>query len=208
MHVPNRTRSLQATIQVDRVFALYGVFEKLGIPLQKPDYGKSVGEVYCEFTRTLITWHKSLDMLTAVTTPTLPDTPSWVPDWSTRYHRIFKGDSNAAKDSSTRYCFSDCGRKLQTSGTMVDTVIFCTKMLEEPSDDFFSSGRRSIDPALLSRSLHNVRVLIEWIPYALEMSNKSKEGFSKLSIPRPISKSGTDPICGKIFKAVACRTHG
>jgi hypothetical protein len=175
----NRTRARQATKEVDRVFALYGVLQKLGIPLQKPDYGKSVGQVYCEFTRAIISWNKSLDILTEASTPGLPDTPSWVPDWGTRYHRIFRGGSSAAKDSCSRYSFSDCGRTLDTSGTVADTVVYCTEMLEEPSDDPFSSGMASIDTAFLTRYLHNIKVLRQWISYALKLSNQSHELFSE-----------------------------
>jgi hypothetical protein len=179
VNILNRTRTRQATEGVDRVFALYGVLQNLGIPLQKPDYEKSVGEVYSEFTRAIISWHKSLDILTEASTPSLPDTPSWVPNWSTRYHRLFKGDSRAAKDSSPRYSFSDCGRRLETSGMVVGTVVYCTEALEEPSGDLFSGGRDSIDPAFLSRSLHNVRVLTQWISYAFQMSNPNHELFSE-----------------------------
>jgi hypothetical protein len=179
VHILNRTRTRQATKEVDRVFALYGVFQKLGIPLQKPDYGKSLGEVYCEFTRTIINWHNSLDMLTEASTPALPKTPSWVPNWSTRYHRIFKGYPSAAKNSSTRYFFSDCGRKLQTSGILVDMVTYCTELLEESSDDILSSDRSVIDSVFLIQSLHNVDVLMEWISYALQMSKQSNELFSE-----------------------------
>jgi hypothetical protein len=173
----NRTRTRQATREVDRVFALYGVLQKLRIPLQKPDYGKSVGQVYCEFTRTIISWYKSLDILTEASTQGLPDTPSWVPDWSTRYHRIFRGGSFVAKISSPRYSFSDCGQVLDTSGTLVDTVVYCTKMLEEPGDELFKSDKASIDTAFLTKYLHNIKVLMEWKSYALQMSNQSNEVF-------------------------------
>jgi len=73
----NGTRTRQATKEVDKAFALHGVLRKLGIPLQKPDYGKSVGQVYCEFARVIISWNKSLDVLTEASTSGLPDTPSW-----------------------------------------------------------------------------------------------------------------------------------
>jgi hypothetical protein len=174
----NRTRSRQATKQVDRVFALYGVLQKLGAPLQKPDYGKPIGEVYCEFTRAMINWDKSIDILTEASTPALPGTPSWVPDWSTRYHRIYKGHASAAGDSLAKYSFSDYGRKLLTSGVLVDTIEYCTKMLEEPIDEPYGSGNDSIDPAFLSRFLHNMEVLLEWILYARQTTKLSNEAFS------------------------------
>jgi hypothetical protein len=177
VNILNRTRTRQATKQVDRVFALYGVFQKLGIPLQKPDYGKSLGEVYCEFTRTIINWQNSLDILTEASTPALPKTPSWVPDWSTRYYPIFKGHPSAAKNSPARYFFSDCCQKLQTSGILVDMVTYAAELLEESRDDIFNIDRSIIDSAFLTRSLHNVDVLMEWISYALQMSKRSNELF-------------------------------
>ena len=179
VNILNRARSRQATKELDRVFALYGVFQKLRIPIQKPNYGKSVGQVYWEFTRAIISWYKSLYILTEASTPSLPDTPSWVPDWSTPYHRLFKGGSSAAKDSSPRYSFSDCGRILNTSGMLVDTVVYCTEMLKEQSNDLFSSDGASIDTAFLTRSLHNIKFMTQGILYALQMSNQGCETFSK-----------------------------
>ena len=170
-------RTLQVTMEVDRVFALYGVFQNVGIPLQKPDYGKSVSEAYCEFTCAMIKWQRSLDILVGAVAPGLPDSPSWVPDWSTPYYPIICNYSKAAKDSSPEYSFSDNDRKLISAGVEVDEVKYCMEMLEEMSDPF-DGGSTSLGTDFLSRSLHNIKVLAQWTSDMLRFSNHRYESIS------------------------------
>src|SRR4051794_8551217 len=79
-------RGFQCTNPVDRIYALLGLPAlDRNMPLPKPDYRKSAGEVYCETVRAIIQHTADLTVLC------LPkenfdgvlkyDLPSWVPDW-------------------------------------------------------------------------------------------------------------------------------
>ncbi|CZR70126.1 uncharacterized protein PAC_20027 [Phialocephala subalpina] len=99
----NKVRSRNAKLAVDKVFALYGIFEELGIPIQRPDYTKPTSQVYTEFTCDLIKWHGSLRLLVEASMPFIPGSSSWVPDWSRPHHRICEGDLKAAGDSQPSF---------------------------------------------------------------------------------------------------------
>lgn len=164
--VLHMTRIRQSTNEVDRVFALYGLFQELRIPLGKPDYKKSVGEVYLDLTRTVIEWHGSLGILFEASAPWLPDSPSWVPDWSRPFHPILRRRGSAAANNSTsKFTFSACGRRLTVSGIVVDTVMFCSGPLQEMNDT-----SRGASPSLL-RTMHNIKVLSQWISHTRQLSN-------------------------------------
>jgi hypothetical protein len=67
----------------DRIFALYGVLRTLGIPIDAPDYSRSVQDTYTSTTSTAIARDNSLEIFHGCmgfgNTYCLP---SWVPDWS------------------------------------------------------------------------------------------------------------------------------
>jgi hypothetical protein len=76
--VLNKTRARNATDPRDKVFALFGALKTLGINLDEPDYGNSTNEstVSFAFTRRMIEWHKSLDILIEVSNSTLKGVPT------------------------------------------------------------------------------------------------------------------------------------
>ncbi|KLU90673.1 hypothetical protein MAPG_10525 [Magnaporthiopsis poae ATCC 64411] len=68
---------------MDNVFALYGLFQELGIPMPTPDYRKSVGQVYKEATAACINYDRSLRILYHASSDLRrEDLSSWVPDYS------------------------------------------------------------------------------------------------------------------------------
>jgi hypothetical protein len=83
-NIMNWSRRRDAKQPVDKVFALQRLFQDFGIPLQRPDYSKPMGQVYLEFTCALIQWHECLKMLVEATAPGIPGIPTWVPDWRKR----------------------------------------------------------------------------------------------------------------------------
>lgn len=101
--IMNKIRSRDAKLPVDKVFALYGIFDELGIPIQRPDYTKSISQVYTEFTCDLLRWLKSLELLSEASMPSTTGRPSWVPDWSMPHHRICAGNFKAAGQSQPSF---------------------------------------------------------------------------------------------------------
>ena len=69
----------------DKIFALLGIFQWMGIDLPDPDYSKSLEQILCEATVAVITSDQTLDLVLAEATNghRNGNIPSWVPDWST-----------------------------------------------------------------------------------------------------------------------------
>src|SRR5690606_29900828 len=78
-----RCRKREASDPKDKALALYGLFSELGMILPRPDYTKSVGDIYADTTASCIEYDKSLLILYEVPSDRRrPGLPSWVPDWS------------------------------------------------------------------------------------------------------------------------------
>lgn len=77
------TRIRHATDPKDKIFALYGVSQKLGKTLPIPDYTASIPIVYAKATAEIMRQDNSLWSLDNVWSKyRRQDLPSWVPDWS------------------------------------------------------------------------------------------------------------------------------
>lgn len=77
------TRIRHATDPRDKIIALYGVSQRLHGPILKPDYSKSISEVYTSNTASILQTENSLWPLDQTWSPSRRgDLPSWVPDWS------------------------------------------------------------------------------------------------------------------------------
>jgi Heterokaryon incompatibility protein (HET) len=87
LNVMENFRDFQTTDPRDKVYALLGLASvDRNMPLPKPDYSKSVSEVYCETVRAIIRHTADLSVLClskALGATTLHKLPSWVPDWTT-----------------------------------------------------------------------------------------------------------------------------
>ncbi|RSL57319.1 hypothetical protein CEP53_006501 [Fusarium sp. AF-6] len=84
-------RLSMATDSRDKVYGLLGLAESTyGI---QPEYGISIRDWYTDTTYQIISGSGNLDILKALKRPsclpvTIPDLPSWVPDWSYDYYSI------------------------------------------------------------------------------------------------------------------------
>lgn len=77
------TRIRLATDPRDKMIALYGISQRLGGPILKPDYSLSISEVYTSNTMSILNTGASLWPLDQTWSPSRRgDLPSWVPDWS------------------------------------------------------------------------------------------------------------------------------
>ncbi|KAF2995184.1 hypothetical protein E8E14_003971 [Neopestalotiopsis sp. 37M] len=78
-------RSKQATEAVDKVYALYGVLQELGMSISPPNYRKPAEDVFLEVAHASISTEKTLEVLYLATTETRRSSlPSWVPDLTDR----------------------------------------------------------------------------------------------------------------------------
>ncbi|KAI1763797.1 heterokaryon incompatibility protein-domain-containing protein [Hypoxylon sp. FL1150] len=96
--VVHHTRIRHATDPKDKIFAIFGISQKLGKPLPNPDYTKSVCMVYARATVEIMRQDNSLWPLDNVWSENRrADLPSWVPDWSDdlRWSEDFLSDLGA-----------------------------------------------------------------------------------------------------------------
>jgi hypothetical protein len=82
LNVIQPIRQLNSSDPRDKVFALHGTLTKLGIRLDDPDYSINTAteQVYFSFTRHIIEWQGSLEIISEASFPWLQGVPSWVPD--------------------------------------------------------------------------------------------------------------------------------
>lgn len=90
-YILGSAREKQSGDPRDKIFALFGVFRELDMPLPAPDYGKPLATVYREATAACIAYDKHLGVLYYVPSRQRREgLPSWVPDWSTSGHDRFR----------------------------------------------------------------------------------------------------------------------
>jgi hypothetical protein len=116
-------RSHQASEPRDKVFALYGIFQRFQAYLQAPDYLRTVESIYLEASASAIKTDRSLRVFEGLTGVSKYDLPSWSPDWSDHQHitRVAEWKSHKASGSSDAQP-SIQGRQLFTCGLRFDVV--------------------------------------------------------------------------------------
>ncbi len=125
-------RRKKSTNPKDKIFALCGLFQELGIPFPSPDYSRPVEDVYREAVISCINYDKSLYILHhAPSDRRCSELPSWVPDFAedgwdegdNRYALIRDRFTASGRRSAT-WSFSEDGIGLVLVGKIVDTIIF------------------------------------------------------------------------------------
>ncbi|KAM0080825.1 hypothetical protein ACKRZS_007006 [Fusarium odoratissimum] len=124
-----------ATDPKDKVYAVYGLLDYLGVELPNPDYEKSLAEIYAEITAICIKYDKDLFLLSYVPSEKRrPGLPSWVPDWSdtgwaehdARYP-LLKEHFAASGTAGPEWRFTPNPQELIVYGKVIDTVKCCTE---------------------------------------------------------------------------------
>lgn len=119
---------LRATNPKDKIYGLYAIYTRLGIPLPLVDYTKSVVDVYADAALAMIYWSGSLKVLRdACSLKRDPALPSWIPDWNDAEVRLYMPD-NIIKYSSVVHStdpavLSPVAGKLHTRGRILGQVL-------------------------------------------------------------------------------------
>lgn len=138
-------RDLQETACTDardRVYGALGIlpFDSLGVLMNiKPDYSKSVIQVYQDLLMADMTVNGRADLLVGcLTSDNAAWTPSWVPDWSTPSRRVpINTISDACADGQSSVAvtlFSDL-KTLAIKGKFISTVSQAWKPFLSPDSD-------------------------------------------------------------------------
>ncbi|KAF2809412.1 uncharacterized protein BDZ99DRAFT_417308 [Mytilinidion resinicola] len=172
------TVSLKATDSKDKVFALYGIFQRLFISVPLPDYTDSICRIYAEIAFSAIMMTETLQILESVDSEMrLADLPSWVPDWSAHdpYMRLPRLRTRASKWSTPEARRLDDRRTLTLRGKVVGNIRDRgVPMLKHSAE----GGGSPFTPA----SLYCITVLQEWIRFAVSPDVYDDE-FSVLRHP-------------------------
>jgi hypothetical protein len=155
---------MYATEPKDRVFALYGVLQALGIDILEPDYHKPLVKVYIEAARVIINQDRNLSILCRNTrSQASPGVPSWIPDWSIVLRpfpiplHVFLA-SPPECDGSFR--FSEDGQNLIVSGKRLDIIRSRFENVIIPDENDAGLDGLSIHDAKLDQKM--IETFQEW----------------------------------------------
>ncbi|RSL93842.1 hypothetical protein CDV31_014540 [Fusarium ambrosium] len=158
-------RERECTQKKDRVFAVWGILQRLGIPQLAPNYRKSTGQVYRDAFAGLVEWRPSFINLLLDTGSRLPDAPSWVPDWSTITERSWLSSSYVydpiqfPRRFEKSLSISISGDTLSVQAALLRTAMYCTVSFHKIQLD--SAGDAM--PGMQESLLHNTQILCQWV---------------------------------------------
>ncbi|KAH8666915.1 heterokaryon incompatibility protein-domain-containing protein [Xylariales sp. PMI_506] len=128
------TRVFQVTEPHDRIYAVYGLLQKMGLEnLPRPDYDQPVATVFRDVAKVLIEHSASFSLiLQAEGFSKTPGLPSWVPDWNWDSPAGPVPEMRATPYSiNENFEFSEDGSKLHVEGLVVDVVQSRTARIPE-----------------------------------------------------------------------------
>lgn len=107
----------------DRLYGLMGMIPEYVTRHIEPDYTKEVEDVFCDFSRALITGFQSFDIVLTGNTESTLKLPSWVPDLTTQWDPYLWGsDCNASWGQNAHFRLEQKGKVLITDAVLVDVV--------------------------------------------------------------------------------------
>ncbi|ODH51488.1 hypothetical protein GX48_02356 [Paracoccidioides brasiliensis] len=146
------TWTFRASDPRDKIFGLYGLLNIVDKGKWRPDYHKSVEEVYAEATKTIMQQSGELRMLSAAVDCSLRNIttlPSWVPDYSMGYTNMMCAVYNAAGDLPVCPFNATAWDVLEVSGVKIDTVLDIGNTTHRPSDQYMIFDPRWLELLLL-----------------------------------------------------------
>jgi len=133
------TRLKRATDPKDKVFALYGIFQALGVRTFPVDYKEDVEDIFTKAAWLCIDFDKSIEILLDVASGhRLPGLPSWVPDYNDsavelgqegRLQELIRQNFNACGDTTADWSFPYSGGMMTAARNARLRV--CVKVLDE-----------------------------------------------------------------------------
>ncbi|KAL5327963.1 hypothetical protein ACEPPN_005669 [Leptodophora sp. 'Broadleaf-Isolate-01'] len=160
----------QTTVPHDRIYGLLGLTDFPESPRYiQPDYSRSFGDVFHDYTKFLLKTTKSIDVLALGKPGQLQGFPTWVPDYTERLNCQPTDVPFAGEFSENDRCLSVAGLCLGkvTAVHSLDPVVSSGYMqeAEDPSkvlDTFIELARTIMVPASHFYSRGTRRVLQDW----------------------------------------------
>jgi hypothetical protein len=171
-HILSAIRRQRATDPRDKIYALYWIFRTLKLDIPKPDYTKSVVEVYQDTMIAVIRQTNSLDFLRFVPSlhRSVGDLPTWVADFSDTDVWPPQTEVNipAAKDSCADPSMLNGNKHLCVRGKVIDRVKARSDMVDWR--DKVPNGE--IDPIrkAMYKNIFAINAFREWTRMTLALS--------------------------------------
>jgi hypothetical protein len=193
-----RGRFQTATNAKDAVFGLYGMLQRMNINIPRPDYSKSVEQVYAEATKLIIIHDISLRILLETSeSKERPGLPSWVPDWNMPLRHGIRAMNpeysifTASGSSSAEFTFPNEANSISVQGIIVDRITCTAKKpiaLIQDLNEF-----TEVEPGCRSstewRRIGHVKACREWMEIADSLATyphgeTAKESFFRTLVPK------------------------
>lgn len=195
------SRYQHATKRKDKVWALYGVFQELGLQLQT-DYESEELEIFTAATFEVIKKSGSLKVfLTLPEHQRSSELPSWVPDWTQdypfKYHlRLDQFKACGASKCSPAFIDQALRPTLILKGKAVGRIEKCLPGNLEDWDEY--AHRSNAAASSLEPRLWQIRLVQEWMRMALPQKSDWKGStvlrcFFHTMEPMIQSRKGPDP---------------
>jgi len=140
------TRSNRVSLPHDMIYGLYDVLTSAGIELSKPDYSRSLVDLFGELTISLIRGLRSYSVLNYLPSANrLKELPSWVPDLSQRsefFQNVFWNDDYNATPGSGALMNPTSNRDLVVMGKRIDAIRVCSSSYYQRHE---TSAARKLD---------------------------------------------------------------
>lgn len=162
-------RHKQASKPEDKVFALYNLFQAIGITLPNPDYDKAPAKIFAETAAAIISARRSLMLLYLVTgRQVMAELPSWAPNWNSDLpavplivNNLLETEYRVSRQSPVVFGFSGSGSHLNLKGMVIDTIIQNIETIPDTLEKSFTS---------IGDGMSSVRIMREWLQAAASWS--------------------------------------
>jgi hypothetical protein len=130
LQILSLAREKASTDLKDKIFALFGVLHELDIPILRPDYSRSLEQVYADAAISCIKHDKNLHILFRAPSDNRSSTlPSWIPDWNDVGWRdpdprssSVRSEFSAAGTSKSEWSYSEEHLTLSVKGKIIDSI--------------------------------------------------------------------------------------
>jgi hypothetical protein len=174
------------------------MLQRMGVNIPRPDYSKSMEQIYTEATKLIIIHDISLRILLETSeSKERPGLPSWVPDWNMPLrHGIRAMNSEysiftASGSSSAAFTFLNETNSISVQGILVGRITCTTKKyiaLIQDLNEFTEAQPRARSSTEWQRIVH-VEACREWIEVAYDLATypygeAAEESLFRTLVPR------------------------
>jgi hypothetical protein len=158
------TGHFRATDERDHIYALLGISKDAAHAGIKPDYSKTLEQVWAHTVKQLVENKQSIKVLKGNKSPRdddeSPNLSSWMPAFGDRVRRGYgwrQGFQVLSRDKAARAAVSKCGRLLKIKGFFIDHVDVVEGPFENSKSEFLNGSIFSRMEEMCNQALNKLR---------------------------------------------------